>query len=86
MTDIIRARVEPELKSEAVKVLNSLGLTPSAAIRIFLQQVVSEQGLPFPIKKPNAATQAAMEDIEKGRNLTSHKTLSALWADLNSGV
>ena len=34
MTDIIRARVEPELKNEATKVLNSLGLTPSAAIRI----------------------------------------------------
>ena len=84
MTDIIRARVEPELKSEATKVLNSLGLTPSAAIRIFLQQVVSEQGLPFPVKKPNAVTREAMEDIEKGRNLTSHKTLPALWADLNS--
>ena len=34
---VIRARVEPELKAEATKVLNSMGLTPSAAIRIFLQ-------------------------------------------------
>jgi DNA-damage-inducible protein J len=84
MAEIIRARIEPELKNEATKILNSLGLTPSAAIRIFLQQVVSEQGLPFPVKKPNAATRAAMEDIEKGRNLTSHKNLSDLWADLNS--
>jgi len=86
MTDIIRVRVEPELKSEATKVLNSLGLTPSAAIRIFLQQVVSEQCLPFPVKKPNATTWAAMEDIEKGRNLTGHKTLPALWADLDSNA
>jgi DNA-damage-inducible protein J len=84
MAEIIRARIEPELKNEATKVLNSLGLTPSAAIRIFLQQVVSEQGLPFPVKKPNAATRAAMEDIKKDRNLTRHKNLSNLWADLNS--
>jgi DNA-damage-inducible protein J len=76
--------VNPELKTEATKVLTDLGLTPSAAIRIFLQQIVSEQGLPFPVKKPNAATRKALDDIEKGRHLTSHKTLSALWKDLDS--
>jgi DNA-damage-inducible protein J len=86
MADIIKARIEPELKSEATKVLNSLGLTPSAAIRIFFQQVVSEQGLPFPVKRPNAATRTAMEDIENDRNLTSHKTLPDLWKDLDSGT
>jgi DNA-damage-inducible protein J len=80
---VIRARVEPELKAEATKVLNSMGLTPSAAIRIFLQQVVAEKALPFTVKIPNAETQAAMRDAEEGRNLTSHKSLEALWKDLD---
>jgi len=80
---VIRARVEPELKAEATKVLNGMGLTPSAAIRIFLQQVVADRALPFTVKAPNAETQAAMRDVEEGRNLTRHKNLEALWKDLD---
>jgi DNA-damage-inducible protein J len=53
---VIRARVEPELKSEATKVLKSLGLTPSAAIRIFLKQVVYERAIPFTVKAPAPPT------------------------------
>lgn len=80
---VIRARVEPELKAEATRVLNGMGLTPSAAIRVFLRQVVAEQALPFTVKAPNAETLAAMRDVEEGRNLTGHKSLEALWADLS---
>jgi DNA-damage-inducible protein J len=79
---VIRARVEPELKAEAVKVLTSMGLTPSSAIRIFLQQVVADQALPFTVKVPNAETRAAMRDADEGRNLTRQKTLESLWKDL----
>ena len=81
--DIIRARIEPELKSEAVKVLHSMGLTPSAAIRMFLQQVVSERALPFQVKAPNAETAAALRDVAENRNLTRHTSLESLWADLD---
>ena len=81
--DIIRARIEPELKSEAVKVLHSMGLTPSAAIRMFLQQVVSERALPFQVKAPNAETLAALRDVAENRNLTRHTSLESLWADLD---
>ena len=80
---VIRARVEPELKNEATKVLQSMGLTPSAAIRIFLQQVVAGKALPFAVKAPNAETLAAMKDIKAGRSLTRHKSLEAPWADLD---
>jgi DNA-damage-inducible protein J len=80
---VIRARVEPELKAEATKVLTSMGLTPSSAIRIFLRQVVADKALPFTVKAPNAETRAAMRDVEDGRNLTSHKNLEAMWKDLD---
>lgn len=80
---VIRARVEPELKAEATKVLNGMGLTPSAAIRIFLQQVVADKALPFTVRVPNAETLAAMRDADEGRNLTRHKSLDALWKDLD---
>lgn len=85
MTDsIIRARVEPELKAEAVEVLRNMGLTPSAAIRLFFRQVVAEKALPFPIKVPNAETRAAMEEIKNNPNLPRYTSLEAMWKDLKS--
>ena len=81
---IIRARIEPELKAEAVEILQAMGLTPSAAIRLFFQQVVTDRALPFQVKAPNAKTAAAMKEAEEGRNLTRHSSLENLWNDLDS--
>jgi len=47
---VIRARVESALKVRASKVLAACGLEPSDAIRLFLQQVVAHQGLPFEVR------------------------------------
>lgn len=40
-------RIDPELKDQANKVLNELGLSLSGAVTIFLKAVVREQGLPI---------------------------------------
>jgi DNA-damage-inducible protein J len=40
-------RINPELKTEAMNVLEPLGLSLSGAVSIFLKAVVREQGLPF---------------------------------------
>ena len=71
-TDMIRARVEPKLKSDAEKILDSLGMTASDAIRIFYKQVVLRKGLPFDVMIPNAETRRAIEDDKKGR-MTEYK-------------
>ena len=47
---VIRARIPSDLKARASQVLASCGLEPSEAIRLFLQQVVAHDGLPFPVK------------------------------------
>lgn len=57
----VRSRVEPELKDRATEVLAHCGLNLSDAIRLFLRQVVAQNGLPFEVKAPNAETIAAME-------------------------
>lgn len=56
----IRSRIEPDLKEHAQRVLAACGLNFSDAIRLFLRQVVAEQGLPFEVRVPNATTRAAM--------------------------
>ncbi|MBK6349923.1 MAG: type II toxin-antitoxin system RelB/DinJ family antitoxin [Proteobacteria bacterium] len=42
---VVRARIDSELKANAVRVLAACGLEPSDAIRMFLQQVVAHQGI-----------------------------------------
>lgn len=59
-TTDVRSRIEPEIKNRAAEVLASCGLNLSDAIRLFLRQVVAQEGLPFEIKVPNAKTRAAM--------------------------
>jgi DNA-damage-inducible protein J len=49
---VVRARIEGSLKAEALEVLASHGLDLSDAIRLFLRQVVTRGGIPFPIRNP----------------------------------
>jgi len=64
-TTDVRSRIEPEIKERATAVLASCGLNLSDAIRLFLRQVVAQEGLPFEIKTPNAATRAAMKEARE---------------------
>lgn len=40
-------RLDPEVKDEAQKVLEPLGLNLTSAVNIFLKAVIREKGLPF---------------------------------------
>lgn len=45
----VSVRVEDDIKDEAEHIANSIGLTLSSAISIFLNRFVAEQGFPFPV-------------------------------------
>ncbi|MBI9109976.1 type II toxin-antitoxin system RelB/DinJ family antitoxin [Maridesulfovibrio ferrireducens] len=45
----LNIRVPKELKAGSKEALQMLGLTPSAAIRLFLTHVVNQQAIPFTI-------------------------------------
>ncbi len=63
-TTDVRARIEPDLKEHAQRVLAENGLTISDAVRLFLRQVVLVQGLPFEVRIPNAATLRALKESD----------------------
>jgi DNA-damage-inducible protein J len=71
-TEMIRARVTPELKAEVEPILAALGLSASDAIRLFYAQVALHKGLPFEVAIPNKTTRRAMRDVEQGEGLTRH--------------
>ena len=77
-TAMIRARLEPQLKSEAEIVLAEIGLSPAEAIRLFYKQVSLQKGLPFEVRIPNAGTRAAIREVRARRNLKSYKSAAAL--------
>jgi DNA-damage-inducible protein J len=81
----IRSRIEPDLKEGASRVLAECGLNLSDAIRLFLRQVVVNNGLPFEVKVPNAITRAAMEEA-RGKSLPRFNSVNELFDDLEKAA
>jgi len=77
----IRSRIEPDFKENATRILASCGLNVSEAVRLFLYQVVAQNGLPFAVKAPNAVTRAAMQEAES-EDLPHFATVQELFDDL----
>jgi DNA-damage-inducible protein J len=82
--DVVRARIEPGLKKEAAAALSEMGLSMSDAIRLLLVRIASEKALPFEVRLPNAKTQAAMRDAQRGKG-ARFRSVAELMADLNDG-
>ena len=61
-----------------------MGLSVSDAIRLMLVRVASDKNLPFDIRVPNAATQAAMRDASEGQ-VERFATVADLMGALNEG-
>lgn len=89
---VIRSRIDSGLKLEAQALLERFGLTMSEAIRIFLNQVVIEKGLPFQVKLPKEQAlehdrwfreqiQTALAEADKPETaLVPHDVVQKKWA------
>ena len=79
-SEMIRARVKPEIKHEAESVFRTLGLSATQAITLFYKQVALQRGLPFALKIPNQTTREAMGEALSGTELTEWSDVDALKA------
>jgi DNA-damage-inducible protein J len=79
----IRARIEPQLKSEIEEIFEELGISTSDAIRLFFKQVKLHHGLPFEVKIPNKITDKALSDAQNRTDLQSVDSTSQLFEDLD---
>ena len=57
------ARIEPDVKEKAERILTALGITASGAITIFYKQIIIHGGLPFEIKLPSPPL--SIEDLSE---------------------
>lgn len=55
------ARVEPEVKEKAEKILKGMGIPSSVAINMFYRQIITDNGLPFQPSKNVSAAKALNE-------------------------
>ena len=77
-TEMIRARVEPELKRQAEELFSALGLSATDAITLFYKQVTMHRGLPFDVRIPNSETLEALRQAHDGEGLTEYTDLQDL--------
>ncbi len=79
---MVRARIEPELKEGAEKILGRIGLNATQAITLFYKQVELHQGLPFDIAIPSQTTRRTFGKTDEGRDLVVCKDADDLFKNL----
>ncbi|MBQ8885344.1 MAG: type II toxin-antitoxin system RelB/DinJ family antitoxin [Clostridia bacterium] len=84
----INVRVDENVKKQANALFEELGLDMSTALNLFLRQAISYGGIPFEIRRPNAATLAALEEVEQIKRgelkAKRYNSVDALFADLEA--
>ena len=60
--DVVRARINSQLKHNAEAVLSEIGMSMGEAIRLFLTQVSLRHEFPVELKIPSKTTLKAMSD------------------------
>ena len=76
----VNFRIEDDLKAEADYIFNRIGLNMSAALTIFIRQVIDRRGIPFELKisdeslsSPERILQAARDYANGKKNYSFHE-------------
>ncbi|WP_296560129.1 type II toxin-antitoxin system RelB/DinJ family antitoxin [uncultured Acetobacterium sp.] len=75
------ARIEPEVKEEAERILTVLGIPASNAINMFYKQIILQKGLPFDVKIPSTS----LVDLSVLNEEQLHAELEKGYADKEVG-
>lgn len=80
MNTTIQIRIDQKTKDKAQKSLRGVGLNISSGIKLFLSQVIVEQGIPFVPNKNSIEIRARWDkevtnSLKNGRNFKTAKEL-----------
>jgi DNA-damage-inducible protein J len=78
-TEVIRTRIDHDLKEKVEILLGNLGLSTSEAIRIFFKQIELRKGLPFSVRLPKEETKITFESTDKGKDLVYCKDIDDMF-------
>jgi DNA-damage-inducible protein J len=81
---VIHARIDPATKEATERILETLGLTPTEAIRLLYRQIAIRGEFPLELKVPNAITAKALSDADAGTGVESFDKAEDLYASWES--
>ena len=70
-TSSMHIRVEPQIKKEVEKILDSLGMTSAEAINIYLRQIIINSGIPFEIRTTQFSKEL-QEALQESEEIEKH--------------
>lgn len=79
---IVRARIEPGIKTKVENIFETLGISTSEAINLFFRQVYLMRGIPFEIKIPNKELQDSIKKSRAGIDVIESKDAESLFKEL----
>lgn len=79
-SSIIHARIDSATKAATERILGSLGLTPTEAIRLLYRQIAIRGEFPLELKVPNSLTADTLAKAERGEGLESFESVDDLYA------
>ncbi|HRQ87523.1 MAG TPA: type II toxin-antitoxin system RelB/DinJ family antitoxin [Bacteroidia bacterium] len=81
---VIHARIDPSTKKATERILDSLGLTPTEAIRLFYRQIALRGEFPLELRVPNQITGEALSCADRGEEVEHFSDLNDLYDSWDS--
>lgn len=80
-TAMTHARLTPEVKERAERILKDLGISISSAYEMFYRQIIAHRGLPFDARILKKSTVQAMDEAREGKG-KKYKNVDEMFTDL----
>lgn len=81
-TAFIRARIEPDLKSEVDKILENYGVSTTQVVNMLYRRIKRTGELPAELFVPNAQTARAIKEAKAGKGVIKCKNREELFKKL----
>lgn len=76
---VIHARIDASTKEATERILDSLGLTPTEAIRLFYRQIAMRGEFPLELRVPNRVTADALQRADRGEDTEVFSDVRSLY-------
>jgi len=80
---VVHARIDLATKTETERVLDSLGMTPTEAIRLFYRQIAIRKSFPLELHVPNKLTASVLTKSDKNQDIETFDSPADLYASWN---
>jgi DNA-damage-inducible protein J len=76
---VVHARIDQATKTATEKVLDTLGMTPTEAIRLFYRQIAIRKSFPLELHIPNKLTASVLAKSDKNQEIERFDTTDELY-------